>query len=211
MTLMNFETAKANLVTILGDAAAGQYQVVGYQPQGLSGAQVLDNSRIVQVSSQNATLPKDRAGLTGPFDMDTTYIIGLTVSASTKGDLATLDNEASTEGDRATAIAAMILASENADRQWDELARLVIQTLFDGRNVDVGFVAPYPVQGRWIPGWEKDQPKESGQHAVVTGRILFNCMISEIAPGATPTPAGALPMDADLVIDGDTAKAGTQT
>ena len=197
---MNFRTIKGNIVTILGAAAAGQYQVLGYRGQDRK-AKI---TRLVQVFWSGNTLPDGQAGLIGPFQADTTYTIELRTSASATGDLAALEDENSTDGERATAIAAILTAAQNADEQFDELVELVTQALLDGANLDAGTSGPpYVISGRWLPVSQKDPVKTEGEHVTVTGRILYNCLIQETVEGLTPTPAVAPALDVTDDLSGD--------
>ena len=206
---MNFRTIKDNLVTILGTAAAGQYQVLGYRRQDRKA----DSLRLVQVFWSGNTIPDGQAGLTGPFQADTTYTIELRVSATATGDVAALENEASTEGQRATAIAAILTAAQNADDQFDELVELITQALLDGNNVDAGTAGPpYVISGRWLPVSQKDPVQTEGEHVTITGRIMYNCLIHETVEGVTPIPAASPAFDITNDLQGDDVeKTGSTT
>lgn len=206
---MNFRTIKDNIVTILGVAAVGEYQVLGYQGQDRKA----NTLRLVQVFWSGNTIPDGQAGLTGSFQADTTYTIELTVSARATGDVATLEDNNATDGDRATAIAAILTAAKNVDDQFDELVDLITQALLDGANVDAGTTGPpFIISGRWLPVSQKDPVKTEGEHVTITGRILYNCLIHETVEGLTPTPAESPALDVtnDLVGD-DNEKTGSIT
>lgn len=189
--MMNFEIIKQNLITILGDDAAGNFKVVGYQQQNKDASEVAGNSRRVQVFSQESDIPEGRSGLTGPFDTETTYAVELTVSAKAKADLATINNPGSTAEQITAAMVALEIPAGIVDAQFDELLRLVMQILLDGKNVDIGTAKPFPVSGRWIPKWKKDQLKEQGDHVALTGRIFYRCLITEQVGGLVGIPAVA--------------------
>lgn len=197
---MNFRTIKDNLVTILGAAAAGQYLVAGYRSQDRAAVPL----RLVQVFWSGNTMPDNQAGLTGTFEADTTYTLELQTSATATGDVTALENDASSDGDRATALAEILTAAQNADAQFDELVELITQALLDGTNVDAGTTGPpFIISGRWLPISVKDPVKTEGQHVTVTGRIMYNCLIQETVEGVTPTPAVAPALDVTDDLDGD--------
>lgn len=200
---MNFRVIKTNLENILGAASvAGAYRVLGYSPQGQSAEQVKGSNRLVRVYFKNFAAPSDRAGLTGPYDLDVNYQIELTVSAPTLVDLAVLENDNATPVAKAAALAGLDTAEKNADDSFDELVDTLMQTLLDGVNVDVGST-PQVVSGRWVPGAEKEQPKERGGLVTITGHMMFNCLVTEEPPGAETTDAvpPAFDQTTDLVGD----------
>jgi hypothetical protein len=102
---MRFITAKANLETILNDAAAGKYTVVGYQQQGVGASEVLGDKRRVQIFAGSQSFSKGESGPFGPFQGDTDFTVRLMVSSSATGDLTVINNPASTVPELAAALA----------------------------------------------------------------------------------------------------------
>ena len=210
---MQFRTTKANLITILGDAAAGRYQVVDHQVQVVDSTEILGNSRRVQVFYGEGDFPKGKAALTGPTQHEAVYRVELAVSAATTVDLAVLNNPASTDGQRQTALAAFDSSAKLADDSIDELFDIVYQVLMDGRNVDLGETGPpYKVSNRWVDGFRKEAPVPQGEYVELTASVQFSCQLIEEVTGETGTPAVSPAFDVvDDIIGDDNEKTGSLT
>lgn len=208
---MAFRTVKAAIVTLLGTAAAGNFRTVGYQPQGESAEQNLDNERSVQVFYSKGTFPKASASIQGPYDHLAKYDVWLTVSKAAIGDLSVLENPASTEGERAAALAAFELASPLADDSMDELIELVFQIIMQADNIDLGLDVGI-VTNRWIGEIEKDQPTPRGRFVSLTALMPIACNMSEVVTGLIPTVGEEIDLELQVKpVDGtqmDDAKAG---
>ena len=182
--MMNFRKIKTNVITILGDAAAGRFVTVGYQQQKTSAKEAKGNNRIVRVYYRVGDFPKEKGSLNGPVMHDMDFAIELTASASAKADVATLNNEASTPAQKAAALVGLKEASEEADKSIDELWEIVYQILMDARNI---FLGDDPeVANRWIPNFRKDDTLDDGELVVITGNASLTCSIDEQVTGDTP-------------------------
>lgn len=205
---MNFETLKSNIVTILGNAAAGRYRVVGYQTGPKDVDEFKDHSRLVKVYFSEDQFPKNQSGLVGNINSEPVFVIELIVSKSAKGDLATIENPAATEVQLQTALAGVKHAEDLADTSWDELAGIVYQVLMDARNIDMGM--PLGVIGsRWLDNFRKDEPGQigiakgilGGKLVMVTGSARLTCVLDEPILGDTGVEGGVF--DTALDIAGD--------
>lgn len=202
--MMLFRALKANIETILSDAAAGRYRVVGHQHQNIAGDEVEGVLRLVQVYYGSGDFPNDKAGITTRTYHDIRFQITLTVAATAKGDLATLNDEAATAPQRAAALIAVATAGAEADASIDELFEIIYQILMDARNSDLGTVGPpFVAFDRWVPSMQKDAAPRQGEHVILTGVVDFTCRAVETVDGDTPTPVGSGPFDQELDIDGD--------
>ncbi|MEE8206908.1 MAG: hypothetical protein V3T82_08155, partial [Nitrospinaceae bacterium] len=140
---MTFRTLKTNLEAILVAAAAGRYQVVGYEVQGTGAGEVLGSNRRVQIFYESGDFPLGKAGRQGPTQHEITFRIGLTLSGVSKGDLATIDSEVATPAEKAAALAAFLDAGSEADAAMDDFLDIVYQILMDKNNEDIGTVSPF--------------------------------------------------------------------
>lgn len=183
---MNFRKIKTNVITILGDASDGRFVTVGYQQQKTSAKEAKGTNRIVRVFYRDGNFPKEKGSLNGPVMHDMDFAIELTVSASAKADVATLNNELSTPAQKAAALVGLKEASEEADKSIDELWEIVYQILMDARNI---FLGDDPeVANRWIPRFRKDDTLDDGELVVITGNASLTCSIDEQVTGDTPVP-----------------------
>lgn len=179
---MNFQTLKSNLVTILGTAAAGRYRTVGYQQQGDSATNTKGVNQSVQVFYISGNFPKSGASLRGPVRHEMTFRVELTASAAAKGNLAVLDNPASTEAQVAAAISGIQDAAALADAALDSLFSIIYGVLMDNRNLDVGLSVT--VADRWIGGFTKNGVHPRGQLVTCTGNLDYTCTYFEELTGA---------------------------
>lgn len=197
---MKFRTIQQALVTILGDASASRYQVVGYQRQVKSAEEVQNTDRMVQVFFSQGEFPRSKGRLTGPVQHIPTFSIGLTVSAAANVDLSVINNPASSAAQIATALAAMQEAASVVDESFDELADIIYQILMDGLNYDLG-LSKGSVSNRWVNSIRKDNPVPQGALLILTGSIEYEVQTAEDITGDTGTPANILSTTLD--IDGD--------
>lgn len=198
--MMNFRTVNQAIIDTLGAAAAGRFQVVGYQRQVKSAQEVKDNSRMVQSFYAAGDFPKSAGRQTGPVQHNMTFSIGLTVSAPARVNLAAINDPNATAGQIATALAALQEGADAADILFDELAEIVYQILMDGRNFDLG-LSKGTLSKRWINSIRKNQPAPEGALVVLTGTIEYSCNTVEDIPGDTGTAGGIISTVVD--IDGD--------
>jgi hypothetical protein len=205
---MNFETLQLNIVSILGAAAAGRFRVTGYQTMTEDADESLDSSRLVSVYYNEGQFPKEKGGISGPSMHDPTYAIEFMVSKAAEGDLATIDNPASTALEIQTALANVKHAEHLADTSWNELAGIVYQILMDARNIDLGMSVGI-ISSRWIDNLRKDQPGQigiargilGGKLVVITGSMQLTCVLEEPILGDTGTAGEIYDTTIDLVDD----------
>ncbi len=179
--MMNFRAIKAGIISILGAAAGGSYQVIGYQPQALSDENVKDTNRTVQAYYASGSFPKSAGSISGPMEHEMTFRIECTASAAAVGDLAALDNPASTPAEIQAAIAGFSKAADRVDNLIDELIDEVYQALMDASEYDLG--QPFTVADKWIDGIRKGQPSPRGSLVVLTATLNLTCSIEETVDG----------------------------
>ena len=204
---MNFETLKASIVELLGNAAAGSFRVIGYQKQAQSAESVKDLDRSVQVFYKQGVFPKSAGSINGPVQHDMVFHIILTVSSASKGNLAALNDPNSTIPDLKYALSHLRLAEENADELFDSLSRIVYQILMDARNVDLG-IQPIRVGSRWVETIIKDEVLIRGALVIQSGALRLTARMPEELSGDSGEMIEVI--DDGIEIDGDpTVQAGT--
>lgn len=208
---MNFQIIKGNLVSILQTAEGGRYRTIGYQQQGQSAIETLDNERSIQVYFSNGLFKKSGGSRIAYVDHTMTFRIEMTASKASEGDLAPLENPASTPAERATALAAFQDAAALADDSLDELIEIVYQIIMDARNRDVGLDPAGVLADSWIDQIQKDNPIPRGEYVAITGLMQFTCKMNEDLTGDPGTTAGNI-IDTEIELEtDDVGKAGTQT
>jgi hypothetical protein len=202
--MMQFRQTKKDLTTMLGDAAQGRFQVVGYQVQTVDASEILNDNRRVQVFYGEGDFEKSHASLSGPTEHDVTYRIELAASQPAKVNLAVIKDENSTQAQISAALDCFQDSSKLVDESFDELLDIVYQILMDGRNIYIGSEGPpYKVKNRWVSGMRKDDPVPQGEYVVLTGVIMFTCRLTEEVPGDTGVAAADDAYDMTLDLDGD--------
>jgi hypothetical protein len=207
---MNFQLIRDSVITLLGDAEAGRYRTIGYQERSQGATEVLDNNKTVQVFYSGGEFPKSAASLTGPYQHEPTFELVLTASKATSVDLAVLENPASTEGEKAAALAARQEAVFLVDRSLDNLFDDVYNEIMDARSLDLGM--PSPIGSRHVPRYDKGQPQQYGQYVILTGSMQVTCKIDERAAGLEGTAGTTMDVTLEVHQPGssaaDEAKAG---
>jgi hypothetical protein len=203
MTMM-FRTVKAALVTILGNGAAGQYRVVGYQGQSTDAETTVNTNRKVSVSYRSGSFPRSAASPRGPVRHEMEFAVDLLASAKASGNLSALENPDSTDQQKAAAIAAFTPAAQAVDALMDGFIDAVYQVLMDNEaiHLDDGTGGDLKVSNRWISRVQKDDPLPSGALAVLTATMTFNVVAMEEIVGASAVSD----MDfilVDLLVEGD--------
>lgn len=207
---MQFRTIKTALVTILGNEAAGRYNVLGYQKQSTDALTVEGQNRQVTVYYKSGSYPRSAASQRGPVRHEMDFQIELLVSSNASGDVSALENPASTEAEKAAAIAAFTPAAERCDLAMDELIDIIYQTLMDNEFVrlDDGANGDLKVSNRWITRVQKDDVMPNGGLAILTASLNYQVIAMELLAGKDSV--GALTsVLVDLQVPGEenTAKA----
>ncbi|KPK96010.1 hypothetical protein AMJ80_02395 [bacterium SM23_31] len=200
--MMNFRLIHDSIINILGLAEAGRFQTIGFQRQTKAVEEAVDNSRMVTVFYSAGNFPKTSAGLTGPVQHDITFRVELLVAKPATADIATINNPASTPAQKLAALAALQEAAQRADGSMDELIEIVYQILMDARNVDMGLPVG-TVASRWIPSFQKDEPRPKGDLVQLTAAATLTLRTAEQIAG-DPGVEGANIINNTLDIPGNT-------
>lgn len=189
--MMEFRTAKAKLIQILGDSAAGQFRVAGHQAQGESSIDTTGLDRLVRVFFEQGDFPRSASAFGGPVQHEMQFGIHMIVTAKARGDLTTLNDPSATAGQLSTALADFEKATDVADESFDELLDLVYQILMDNRHhfLDTSTLKDDSEEmvtfgNRWVQGVEKDEPMPRGDLVTLTGSIRYTAEVIEEVTGA---------------------------
>ena len=183
MIEMEFQRLGKSIVdNILGKNENGMFRTVGFQRQETDAEENLDNDRSVQVFYSAGDFPKSASKSRGPYQHDVTFKLEFTVAVASKGDLVTAIDENSTQEQVIAALRTFQNTSSEADRQMDELFALVFQILMSGKNLDMG-LPPYTFANRWVSSFQKSDPMEQGQYAILTAAAMLTGRVVEIVPG----------------------------
>jgi hypothetical protein len=191
---MNFRSIKTALQALLdADGVINGYRVIGFQRQISNIEEVLDNNKLVQVFYSAGNFDKGNGSRQGPVDHEMTFLVELYLSKASEGDKTALDS-ATTDVQRAAAIATFKEAAELADEEMDEFIDYVWNTLMDARNQNLGLPEPpepgatIRVANTWAGNIQKDNVVGDGEYSGLTARITFKCNVIEDLNGDTGLP-----------------------
>jgi hypothetical protein len=203
---MQFRLIKDAIEAKLVAAAASQYVVVGYPGQTVSAESIKGTLRTVRVYSTGGSFDKGHGSINGPVSHEPTYHIELSVAESSKADLTVLDNVASTEAQKATALLNSVGADKEADDSMDAFIDLVWNVLMDAENKDFGLTGD--VANRWVADWQKGNISRSGQLVMVTSVINLTLRTTEEVTGLSGLPMLDITIASE--VNGEAAITGTK-
>lgn len=199
---MNFRTIKNAITTLLDEAAAGRYQIVGFQKQTKSAEEVLDDSRMVQVYYSRGNFPEKG----GNHEM--VFRIDFTAAKTASGDVSAFDNPGATATQLQAALENIYQANYLADESIDELFDIICNVIMDAQNIDLGLEVGI-VNNRRIDNFQKDNPLRQGSLALLTASCELSCKTYEECGGETSVTAVSI--DTDISIEDDLGdNAGTE-
>lgn len=182
--MMEFRLLKDSVINLLGAASQGEYQVKGYEPFPQDAADYRGKNRTVRVLYPGGEFSNQNSEI---YDHEFKLDVEMCVTADAETDLDTLMNGDATQQELALAMASMRDSAEVADRQFDELLDLVFNVLASPANKWLGLEA-YRVKSASILDTKKNRLLPFGEHAVLTGKIVFGIiMVEKATGGAVPT------------------------
>jgi len=197
--MMYFRQIRDAIINVLGNAANGQYRVLGYQERTNTAEEVLDTDRLVQVYYSRGNYPQSSAALRGPYNHKMVFKVQMEVSKMTEVDLSVLQNPTATAEEIQAAWLALKPAEQAADEALDELWDYVFQAVMDASQIDFGL--SFEIGSRWIDNFVKESVLPRGEYAVLTATAEITCNIDEVTSGLQPVPLQY--GDIDVVLDGD--------
>jgi len=195
---MQFQTVRDAIENTLNTDAAGRYQVIGHQVQGSSAEERAVPT--VAVFYGSGEFPQSGGSIADANKHDATFRLEFTATAPSKGDLATLQNDAATPAELAAALATFQNAAWEVDRVVDQLFSDVYGVIMSALNETFG-LAIGAVSSRWIGQISKDNPVPKGEVVMLTGSAVLTCTMEEQVLGEVGTPANEF--DTVVDIDGD--------
>lgn len=205
MIEMEFQRLVKSIVeNILGKNEKGRFRTIGFQREETSAEENLDNDRSVQTFYQAGDFPKGASKSRGPFQHDVTIRLEFTVAVASKGDIATVVDENSTQEEVIAAMRTFQNSSSEADRLMDELFAIVYQILMSGKHYDMG-LPPYTLANRWVSGFQKNSPMERGQYAILTAALLMTGRVVEEVDGDVGVP-GTEGVNATIGVNDDSVQ-----
>lgn len=182
--MMEFRALKKAVTALLGDSSQGEFKVVGYEPFPQDAADYKGKDRTVRVFYPGGEFSNQASE---QYDHEFKLAVELCVTAAAESDLDTLMNGDATQQELAYAMASMRDSADIVDDQFDELLDLVFNVLASPANKWLG-LAKYRVKEASIQALKKNRLLPFGEHAVLTGSVVFNIkMVEKAKGGAVPT------------------------
>jgi hypothetical protein len=181
---MNFQSVQTALVSALVAGASGNYRTVGYKDEPIGQTEIQNNNKLVSVHYQQGTLPENLSGRFGPAIHKCTFDVELKLSQKAVVDVATLENPASTEGQRATALAGLQDAKDLANTNLDIFISQVFGVIMDNRNSYLG-LSKSIFANRWISNIRKEDPMYFGDSVIGSAILTYECEVEETFVGDT--------------------------
>ena len=185
--MMNFRIINQAIIQTLGNAAAGRFQTIGYETQGVAASEIKGNLRTVQSYYSKGDFPKGAGRQRGSKKHTIDYTLGFYVSSAAKVDLGIINREGATQGQIANALAAFQDGAYAADLLFDELVDIVWNILNDGRNYDLGLPVG-TISDTWVDSVRKDPPVPKGSLVTLTGEMHLSLSTQEEVTGDTGIP-----------------------
>lgn len=188
-------TAFNAFVALLDSQAAGNFTVHGYQSQKKSAAKIAEKP-LVQCWIDSATVDRSRSTQgAGPKTHEIRIGVRFSIARPSLADLATLQNEASTEGQRATALANLTGPDYNAAITLYAAWEAVWDIVYDARNQNFA-LAEGTIQDRWFSDFQADDMTNPGAWGILTATSYLEFRVVEPILGDTGTAIGT--MDAEI-------------
>lgn len=181
---MNFQSVQSALVTALGSAAAGRYRAIGYKDLPIGQSEIQDTNKLVSVYYVKGDFPLNLSGRYGPATHSCVFNIDLKLSQKASVDLTTLEDEGSTAGQRATALAALQDAKSLANTNLDSFISIIFGVLLDNRNAFLG-LSKSIFANRWISNIKKEDPIYVGDTVICSAILTYECDVEETFVGDT--------------------------
>ena len=189
---MTFISIKKGIVsTLLANATAGQYQVLGYQKNHHDAEKISEYNRVVTVYFNAGTFAPGSRPQAGVAQHDMTFEIRLLVAANAPVDLSVIDDPNATPGEIATASAAYRDAGQHADDLMDDFWSRIWNILADPVNKNFGLADGIIAQ---VPGafplgdFQKSDMGREGAQAILAGTAVLKLRCTETPAGETGVP-----------------------
>ncbi len=203
------------VVALLGAQAAGRFQVIGYQQQKKPAETNIDNV-LVQCFIDRSEIDWARSSRNGPKEHEVGIKIQFTVSQPASVDIAVLEDSASTDGQRATALSNLSSPAVESTSALYAAWSAVFEILDDARNLTFG-LPKGSISDKSYSNFQQDEFPPRGGLGILTATSMLEFRVKEAQLG----DLGNEPIETiyDNTLKGagtdegvdDVSKAGTET
>ena len=189
-------TALNAVVALLGAQAASRFQVIGYQRQKKPAETNIDNV-LVQCWIKRAAIDWGRSSRNRPKEHEVSVRMQFTVAQPAKADLAILESDVSTDGQRATALSNLTSPSVESTNALYAAWGAVFEILDDARNLTLGLAAG-AISDKSYSDFEQDDFPPRGAVGILTATSMLEFRVKEAQLGASGNEPDTVTMNADL-------------
>ena len=190
-------TAFNTVVALLGAQAAGRFQVIGYQQQKKPAETIIDNP-LVQCFIDSADIDWSRSSRNGPKEHEIRIKIQFTISQPAKADIATLEDEDSTDAQRATALSNLTSPAVETTLALYAAWSAVFEILDDARNLTFGLPTG-SISDKSYSEFKQDEFPSRGGPGILTATSFLEFRVKEAQLGLTPVEPSGVINDADII------------
>ena len=165
------------VVALLGLQAAGRFNVIGYQQQKKP-AETLFNLPLVQCWIDTDDVDWSRCSEKAPNKKEVRIRVQFTVSQPAKADIATLEDELSSDAQRAVALNNLTTPTQETTTALYEAYAAVSEILNDARNDRLG-LGTKAVQGKRYDNFAQDEFPPRGGPGILTATSILSFRIDQ--------------------------------
>lgn len=185
------------VVDLLGDQANGRFNVIGYQKQKKS-AETIINNTLVQCFIDSAEVDWGRSSRNGPKEHKIRIKVMFTVSQPAKADIATLENPASNDAQRATALSNLTSPAVETTLALYNAWSAVFEILDDARNITFG-LPKGSISDKSYSNFQQDEFPPRGGLGILTATSFLEFRVKEAQLGDTPNQPAVVTNDIDVI------------
>lgn len=197
------------VVALLGAQAAGRFQVIGYQQQKKPAETNIDNP-LVQCFIDEADIDWARSSRNGPKEHEVRIKVQFTVAQPAKADIATLEDENSSDGQRATALSNLTSPAVETTTALYAVWSAVFEILDDARNLTFG-LPQGSISDKAYSSFKQDEFPPRGGVGILTATSFLEFRVKETQLGDIPNEPAVVTMDADIIGTGIDEVEDTET
>lgn len=174
------------IISYIASHSEGLWYTIGYRGQAHNPEDVRGEA-VVKVIVVGLSPDRQKSSITGEKTCTLTLSLDITCFATSQIDIATLDDPASTDSERAIAMAGIIEAEWVANDRMDKIFLKLFDLLMGGDGEWFGLENNHlMISDRWGDDFQKEKTERHGSMAVVSGFVSITCSVIETPNGSTP-------------------------
>ncbi|NIA28335.1 MAG: hypothetical protein GWP06_00305 [Actinobacteria bacterium] len=202
-------------VALMAAQAAGRFGVEGHQTQKQSAQSLIDNA-LVRCWIDSADVDFSRSARNGPKEHELRVGVRFQVAQPAKADIETLEDEASTDLQRATALSNLTTPTLETTTALYAAWSAVFEILDDARNLTLG-LPKGSISDKAYSQFKQDEFPTRGGPGILTATSFLEFRVKEAQLGDLGNEPANITMDNTLIgagvdeVTDDVSKAGETT